>query len=595
MGKLRPVIKTIESKCVNCQRCIAACPVKFANDATDGKIVKVVDDLCIGCGHCVYACQHGARVGIDDFDAFIRDSANGTPMIAIVAPAVASTFPDQYLNFNGWLKSMGVKAIFDVSFGAELTVKSYWEFIKSKRPLTVLAQPCPAVVSYCEIYQPELLRFLAPADSPMLHSIKMIKEFYPEYAKYRVAVMSPCYAKGREFDETGYGDYNVTFNSLYAHISENAVDLSSFPEEPYLGPLAERAVNFSSPGGLMKTLERYSRNVYSFTRKIEGPEIVYPYLETLIRSIRAGVSPLLIDALNCDAGCNGGTGVPNLHERSFDELEFKVVQRAREMRRYYSARGKKKTGGLSGLFSRFRSKKKEHSVNELVAEYWRPGLYDRSYVDHSGNFRLGAMTTGQRDEVARRLGKEDKGDYFNCSGCGYHSCEKMIVAIHIGVNTPSNCQHYTLKRMGKGRNHVLNILNITESAHSSIVAAEESIKNMAVSMEEINGLSTKIGSVLKSIEDISFQTNILALNAAVEAARAGEAGAGFAVVADEVRNLASKSASAVVDTRKMIESTISNVEEGFKSSRIVQDQFDHILKNSNDILDISATIKDELE
>ncbi|MDR2301653.1 MAG: methyl-accepting chemotaxis protein [Deltaproteobacteria bacterium] len=483
-----------------------------------------------------------------------------------------------------------------MSFGAELTVKSYWEYIKNSKPSCVLAQPCPAVVNYCEIYHPELLRFLAPADSPMLHSMKMIKAYFPEYEKYKIAVMSPCYAKRREFDETGYGDYNVTFNSLLTHITENGIDLSAYPEEPYLGPMPERAVNFSSPGGLMKTLERYHSGVYGFTRKIEGPEIVYPYLDSLSRSIRAGVAPLLIDALNCDAGCNGGTGVPNTHERTFDELEYNVVQRAKAMKKYHvQQEHEDKPKGLRKIFGLFKPKKKTNSVNELVAEYWEPHLYDRGYVDHSANFKSSVMTPVQRETIAKQLGKEDNDDFFNCSGCGYHACEKMIMAIHLGINNPNNCQHYTLKRMMKGHEHIMSILDLTANVHGSIVTAEESIKNMTVSMEEINGLSTKIGSVLKSIEDISFQTNILALNAAVAAARAGDAGAGFAVVADEVRNLASKSASAVIDTRKMIESTIANVEDGFKSSQTVRQHFDKILTNSTDILDISATIKEELE
>jgi methyl-accepting chemotaxis protein len=149
--------------------------------------------------------------------------------------------------------------------------------------------------------------------------------------------------------------------------------------------------------------------------------------------------------------------------------------------------------------------------------------------------------------------------------------------------------------MSKGHDDIMKILDLTGNVHGSIVSAEDSIKDMSASMQEINGLSTRIGSVLKTIEDISFQTNILALNAAVEAARAGEAGAGFAVVADEVRNLASKSASAVVDTRKMIESTINNVEYGFKSSKIVGDHFDQILRSSTEILDITSVIKEELE
>jgi iron only hydrogenase large subunit-like protein len=601
-----------------------------------GDVIDHDPELCVGCGECIRVCAHDARIGIDDFELFMEDLKKGKEIIAIVAPSIVASFEGDYLKVNGLLKSLGIKAIFDVSFGAELTMKSYITYMKAKKPSILIAQPCPTLVAFIEMYHPGLIPYLAPADSPMLHTMKMIKRFYPQYKNHRIAAISPCYSKRREFDTVGMGDYNVTFRSVQHYLDKSGKTIRAYPEVEYDNPPAERGVVFSSPGGLMRTLQRYDNDVTSYTRKIEGPQEVYGYIEYLDDALKHGKAPAhtLIDCLNCSMGCNGGPGTMN-HNKRFDDVEYFVEQRQREMRKKYQP-----TTFLQKIFSRGK-------LEKILNRYWEADLYRRSYTDRSMVAKevMKYPSKAEIEAMLKSMYKEDPSKRINCGVCGYSSCEQMAIAIINGRNKPENCRYYeeieqtrranekashminqvyerTLEEMYKNKNGIEALSRqINETADyvsrssQAIMRMVENIQSISDSLDhnaevvlKLNASSAdgkerlyKIGKIIdnmaeqsnvlidacKVIGDIANETSILGMNAAIEAAHAGDSiGKGFSVVAGEIRKLADTSGRQAVSITDNLRGVKMLIDTSKESSVHAQEQFDRMA-------DLIGTVKSE--
>jgi PAS domain S-box-containing protein len=167
------------------------------------------------------------------------------------------------------------------------------------------------------------------------------------------------------------------------------------------------------------------------TRQFEGAPAVYKYLDSLKSSIDNGTAPLMIDCLNCQYGCNVGTGTV-LSQKSIDEVEYPLRQRREQMQAVYEQAAADSNQSCS-------------DIEEVIARYWNKDLYLRSYVDLSGSLSLRIPDPQQLQDIYRKMHKNGEEDLYNCNSCGYGECKAMATAIFNGLNKPQNCHFYLLK------------------------------------------------------------------------------------------------------------------------------------------------------
>jgi len=197
---------------------------------------------------------------------------------------------------------------------------------------------------------------------------------------------------------------------------------------------------------------------------------------------------------------------------------------------------------------------------------------------------------------------------LNALGADLHSGADQVASAAAQVSSSSQSlaegaseQAASLEETGSSLEEVSSMIKrnaenthkATDLAKHARTVAERgcgNMKTMDAAMRSIKASSDDIAKIIKTIDEIAFQTNILALNAAVEAARAGEAGMGFAVVADEVRNLAQRSAQAAKETAAKIEGAISNTRQGVEISGKVAEVLKEIVSEVRQVDELIAEV-----
>ncbi len=180
-------------------------------------------------------------------------------------------------------------------------------------------------------------------------------------------------------------------------------------------------------------------------------------------------------------------------------------------------------------------------------------------ISHTLNGTMGQLQAASRDVAA---GAEQVSSGSMALSQGSTQQAAAVEALAGNIDSVSDSVH----KIARGAQEADQLAG---SVKAGLLESDDKMRELTAVIQNISEKSAQIRKVVKTIEDIAFQTNILALNAAVEAARAGAAGKGFAVVADEVRNLAAKSSDAAKETNVLIGQTVEAMDEGVEAGQAV--------------------------
>ncbi len=434
-------IRTEKAKCRVCFTCVRECPAK-AIRIQEGQ-AEVVTSRCIGCGNCVRVCSQKAKNFISSFDEALSLIKSGAKVAACVAPSFPAAFPEyDFPEFVGLLRHLGFSHVFEVAFGADLVADRYNRLLAAAGSERYIAANCPAIVSFIEKFQPELVEKIAPIVSPMIATALAVDELYG--AGIKKVFIGPCVAKkmeSSEFDRAKI-DVVITFNELKEHFEKIGADsLNIDPSD------------FDQPHPSLGTLLPISRGLLqaaNIEEDLVAGEVVTSdglnHFESAIVEFGSGSPEVrLLEILSCN-GCIAGPGI--------DDSIPLLKKRA-----------------LISKYVRYRMK----SLDRVL---WRQNMDQLAGLDLSRKYSADDMRMPVPDEseikkVMQKMGKLQAADELNCGACGYDTCRAHAIAICNGLAENEMCLPYTIETIRHTASELEGSYKALEKAQQNLLQSEK--------------------------------------------------------------------------------------------------------------------------
>ncbi|MGD8780340.1 MAG: [Fe-Fe] hydrogenase large subunit C-terminal domain-containing protein [Ignavibacteria bacterium] len=411
------IVSTIGQKCRRCYSCVRECPAA-AIRVLDGQAV-VIEERCISCGHCVKVCSQGAKEIKSDIGKVINEIIPGGKAIAIVAPAFAASFPDNFLKLVTGLKKLGFIHVSETAFGADLISREYAKIFEYGSNKNIISSPCPAIYNYIEKYFPNLVPDLAEVVSPMIAMGRYLKENMGN--DFQVVFIGPCVAKKFEYIDPFVEDAIdavLTFVELKELFRQNQIILDELGDSDFDPPHANLGKSFPLTGGLLKTADIPDDVLAKNVIVVDGSKKVQEIIKDIANN---KIHSKFIDILFCEGCINGPAIDSDLNYYSKREKVIEFIQR---------------------------------DIHKLDKNVWKSDLNNSKNIklkrSFKANSQLRPMPTEEKiKEILARTNKFTINDELNCGACGYPTCREYAIAIAKELAEEDMCLPYLIEKIEK--------------------------------------------------------------------------------------------------------------------------------------------------
>lgn len=437
IDKSSGALKRDPEKCIMCRRCEVMCNEVqtvgaltafgrgFNTVVAPAEMKPLAESPCVYCGQCVSVCPTAALTGVgyisEVWDALFNPAKK---VIVQVAPAVRVAIGEEFGMNPGQvvtgkmvagLRRLGFDAIFDTTFGADLTVieeaNEIMSRLKENKNLPILTSCCPGWINFIDYHFPTLKYMPSSCKSPQQMTGSIAKNYYAKKMGMDpkdVVVVSvmPCIAKKYEANlpyQKSNGlqdvDYSITTRELAKMLKEGAVDLKFMPEESFDNPLGESTgagVIFGATGGVLeaalrtvyekftgKTLEdvnfmavRGTQGIREASIDINGRTVRVAALsglgnarKVLEKIVKGEEHYDIIEIMACPSGCVNGGGQPYTHNR--DEVIEQRISGLYQIDRNTAVRKSHENPSIQKLYQEFLGEAGSHLAHELLHVHGR--------------------------------------------------------------------------------------------------------------------------------------------------------------------------------------------------------------------------------